>query len=292
MRTSEYTMPLRGRPYYRNVGIIMVYDRYNRRYSVGEVIYEIYDEQNFQYIIIPYWQYIDQLPSGLFQGIPGINMDVRRDCYYRVNMTPTFISMRTPSESRENVRELMASVGLDYYDRFEWLLRTEARCGDDNLMVVRKPENRRIIGLAQITESRSMHPGDVVEIDSLSDFQSTNSRLVEDLYRFLQCGAQIYIRKERRFLEAEERRIMLYLLREMLVAMDRNSRNRREEGIEEAKMNGRYTGRKPIKVDEQLLRRIAYDFEQGRISEQKAMQILGINSRSTFYRKLKLIKNQ
>ena len=132
MLTSEYTTPLVGRPYYSSAGIIKVYDRNNRDYNVGEVVLERFDEQNFQYIIKPYWELIEDIPHGLFQGIPGINMDIRKESYYRVNMTPAFISMRTPSESRENVRELMESVGLDYYDRFEWLLRSEMRCGDDN----------------------------------------------------------------------------------------------------------------------------------------------------------------
>ena len=141
MLTSEYITPLVGKPYYRNIGLIKVVDRFNRRFSIGEIILERFDEQNFQYIIRPYWQSIDTLPHGLFQGIPGINMEIRNKSYYRVNITPSFISMRTPSESREDVRELMESVGLDYYDRFEWLLRTEIRCGDDNLIVVRKPND-------------------------------------------------------------------------------------------------------------------------------------------------------
>ena len=71
-------------------------------------------------------------------------MDRRNQEYYRVNMTPEFISMRTPCENREDVRELMETAGLDYYDRFEWLLRTEMRCGDDNLIVVRKPSNKKL----------------------------------------------------------------------------------------------------------------------------------------------------
>ena len=287
MLTSEYTRPLVGRPYYRNVGIIKVYDRYNRNYSVGEVIFERFDDQNFQYIIKPYWQFIDQIPYGLFQGIPGIDMDLRREAYYRVNMTPTFISMRTPSESRENVRELMRLVGLDYYDRFEWLLRSEMRCGDDNLLVVRKPaDNLRIQSLEQ-AKNRHLHPSDVVEINNLSDIQSSNAKLIEDLFSLLQSGVQIYIRSENRYIDDNERRTMLYLLRNMLECIDRNNRNRREEGIEEAKRNGRYTGRKPIEVDEQLLKQVAIAFINNRLSEQEAMGRLGINSRSTFYRKIR-----
>ena len=144
MLTSVYTRPLVGEPYHRNIGLIKVLDRFNRSFSVGEIILERFDEQNFQYIIRPYWQAIDSLPRGLFHGIPGINMDRRNQEYYRVNMTPEFISMRTPSENREDVRELMEAAGLDYYDRFEWLLRTEMRCGDDNLIVVRKPSNKKL----------------------------------------------------------------------------------------------------------------------------------------------------
>lgn len=292
MLTSEYTRPLVGRPYYRNVGIIKVYDRYNRNYSVGEVIFERFDDQNFQYIIKPYWQFIDQIPYGLFQGIPGIDMDLRRDAYYRVNMTPTFISMRTPSESRENVRELMRLVGLDYYDRFEWLLRSEMRCGDDNLLVVRKPsDSQRIRNLDQI-RNRHLHPDDVVEIDNLCDLQSSNSKLVEDMYALLQSGVQVFIRSENRYIDYNERRTMLYLLRNMLECIDRNNRTRREEGIEEAKRNGRYTGRKPIEVDEQILKQVAIAFLNNRISERQAMSRLGINSRSTFYRKIRVFREQ
>ena len=290
MLTSEYTRPLVGSPYYRNVGLIKVYDRYNRNYNVGEIIFERFDEQNYQYIIKPYWQFIDQIPYGLFQGIPGINMELRREAYYRVNMTPTFISMRTPSESRENVRELMRLVGLDYYDRFEWLLRSEIRCGDDNLLVVRKPSDRqRIRNLNQI-RGRYLHPDDVIEIESLCDFQNSNSKIIENMYGLLQSGVQIYIISENRYIDDNERRAMLYLLRNMLECIDRNNRIRREEGIEEAKRIGRYAGRKPIEVDEQLLKQVAIAFLNNRISEQEAMRNLGINSRSTFYRKIKMFR--
>ena len=179
MLTSEYTRPLTGRPYYRNAGIIKVYDRNNNRYSVGEIVFERYDDQNYQYIIKPYWNLIKSIPNGIFQGIPGINMDLRHDTYYRVNMTPAIISMRTPSESRENVRQLMASVGLDYYDRFEWLLRSESRCGDDNLIVVRKSERTdRTISISEINNI-NMSPEDTLNIHSLNELSANSSSIVQ-----------------------------------------------------------------------------------------------------------------
>lgn len=292
MLASEYTTPLVGRPDYRNVGIIKVYDRYNRNYSIGEIIFERYDDQNFQYIIKPYWKFIDYVPKGLFHGIPGIDMDLRRDAYYRVNMTPTFISMRTPSESRENVRELMRQVGLDYYDRFEWLLRSEMKCGDDNLIVVRKPsDNQRIQNLENV-KNRYLHPEDVIEIDDLSNMQSSNAKLVEDMFSLLHSGVQIYIRNECRYIDDNERKTMLYLLRNMLECVDRNNKNRREEGIKIAKQNGKYAGRKPIEVDEQLLKQVAIAFLNNRMTEQEAMSKLDINSRSTFYRRIKTYRQK
>ena len=130
---NEYTLPLQGKPYYRSSGIIYAVDRNGNKYAVGQVDLERFDDQNFQYVFTPEWSVIDTLPSSIFQGIPGLDMSMRLERYYRVNMTPYFISERTPSESREDLWELLEAVGLDYYDRFEWLLRTDMRCGTDNL---------------------------------------------------------------------------------------------------------------------------------------------------------------
>ena len=116
-----YTRPLQGKPHYRNSGIIYAVDRSGNKYSVARV-----DLERF-----------DSLPTSIFQGIHGLDMSMRLERYYRVNMMPYFISERTPSEKREDLWELLEEVGLDYYDRFEWLLRTNMRCGTDNLIVER-----------------------------------------------------------------------------------------------------------------------------------------------------------
>lgn len=289
MLTSEYTRPLTGKPYYRNAGIIKVYDRNNNRYSVGEIVFERYDDQNYQYIIKPYWNLIKSIPNGIFQGIPGIDMDLRYDNYYRVNMTPAIISMRTPSESRENVRQLMASVGLDYYDRFEWLLRSESKCGDDNLMIVRKYERtNRTISISEINDI-NLSPEDTLKIHSLNELSTGSLRIVQHVYQILQSGVRVYITSENRFLEENERDIMLYLLSNMLEGINNANMSNRKKGRELAKKSGRYAGRKPIEVNEKLLRSVSKDFREHVISEQEALQKLSM-SRSTFYRKLKALK--
>ena len=104
---NEYTLPLQGKPYYRSSGIIYAVDRNGNKYAVGQVDLERFDDQNFQYVFTPEWSVIDTLPSSIFQGIPGLDMSMRLERYYRVNMTPYFISERTPSESREDLWELL-----------------------------------------------------------------------------------------------------------------------------------------------------------------------------------------
>ena len=47
-RTTEYTTPLKGIPYYRSVGIIKAEDQSGAQYCVGEISYERVDDQNYQ----------------------------------------------------------------------------------------------------------------------------------------------------------------------------------------------------------------------------------------------------
>ncbi|MBR6683614.1 MAG: hypothetical protein IKL38_04665, partial [Firmicutes bacterium] len=82
---NEYTNPLSGKPYYRNSGIIYAVDRSGDKYAVSRVDFERFDEQNFQYIFSPEWSIIDILPTSIFQGIPGLDMSLRLEHYYRVN---------------------------------------------------------------------------------------------------------------------------------------------------------------------------------------------------------------
>lgn len=224
MRTTEFTTPLVGTPYHRSVGIIKVYDEYGNNYNVGEIIYEIFDEENYQYIFKPYWDLIECIPKEVFSGIPGINMDIKKELYYRVNMTPVFISQRSPSKNRENLKELLDSVGLDYYDRFEWMLRTETRCGDDNFFVVRKPNVDNKHKKINEINSRYLNPDDMVEIERLGDITKNNSELIHEMFKLLQSGAQIYIKDENRYLEITERKIMLYLLINIMKSLEKNKR--------------------------------------------------------------------
>ncbi|MBQ7015746.1 MAG: recombinase family protein [Firmicutes bacterium] len=283
---NEYTNPLSGKPYYRNSGIIYAVDRSGDKYAVSRVDFERFDEQNFQYIFSPEWSIIDILPTSIFQGIPGLDMSLRLEHYYRVNMTPYFISERTPSESREDLWELLDEVGLDYYDRFEWLLRSNMRSGTDNLIVERAEEPRRIVFESIDLLPTNLQPGDCILIKDLHSVASTSYQLRKYLLQILRSGAQLWDESEDRVINEAESSMLMKIL--MLQESLDNKRNKdhRNEGIAQAKNEGKYSGRKKRSIDPNLFDQIAVDFDKKKISEDEALRRLAI-SRSTFYRRLK-----
>ena len=291
---NEYTRPLEGTPYYRNSGNIYALDSGNQKYMVCRIDYERFDEQNFQYIFTPKWSVIDALPASVFQEIPGLDLSMRLAKYYRVNMTPVFISERTPGEGREDLWELLESVGLDYYDRFEWLLRTDMRCGTDNLIVERAANRGKTIHCYSAEEEQffqiDIQPDDQVRIESLQKIAATSQKFRSAMLMILRTGAQIMLEAEKTVLTEEECSIMLKLLLLQEMMDKQNWQENRTAGIIQARENGKYKGRKRQKVDAELLGMIAEEFQKKRISESDAMQRLGINSRSTFYRRLKEVR--
>ena len=63
----------------------------------------------------------------------------------------------------------------------------------------------------------------------------------------------------------------------------------RRDGIEQAKRNGKYTGRKPIEVDEKVLHQVNQELKGGLITVEEAMRRTKIGSKSTFYRKIRAL---
>lgn len=291
MLASEYITPIEGIPYFRSVGIIKAVDKNKNRYNVAEVAYERYDDQNFQYVFSPYWKLIEFLPKDVFDGIPGINMDVKKEHYYRVNMTPSFVSKRTPSRTRENVKELLDEVGMDYYDRFEWLLRTDRYCGDDNLIVERMRKEVTTFEKADAETINLVQPGDKIILNSLCDIAPNKKLLSESLFRLLQSGATVSVKEDNITFSAKLCPSPLYILERMMEYSKLYDDMRRKEGIEKAKEENKYKGRKRIEVDALVFEDIADKFEKGIIVESLALEKLCM-SRSTFYRRMREYKRR
>ena len=283
---NRITTPLAGVPTYVNSGIIKAVMKSGEKISVAQIDYQEFDEENFQYVISPYWEIVDGLPASVFQGIPGIDMDLRLKDYYRVNYIPTFIAERTPSESREDLWELLESVDLDYYDRFEWLLRTKMRAANDNLIV----ERRRIEEtVGQFTSGiiSGLQYGDKVIVESMESIADTTAGLTDGMFNIVTSGIDVVTESGQVLVDSMTRAAMIPYMVAQRIMSRRERISLQQAGIEQAKKDGKYAGRKPTPVDENVLRQVAKELDEGIITIQEAMKRTKINSRSTFYRKLR-----
>ena len=283
---NRITTPLAGVPTYVNSGIIKAVMKSGEKISVAQIDYQEFDEENFQYVISPYWEIVDGLPASVFQGIPGIDMDLRLKDYYRVNYIPTFIAERTPSESREDLWELLKSVDLDYYDRFEWLLRTKMRAANDNLIV----ERRRIEEtVGQFTSGiiSGLQYGDKVIVESMESIADTTAGLTDGMFNIVTSGIDVVTESGQVLVDAMTRAAMIPYMVAQRIMSRRERISHQQAGIEQAKKDGKYAGRKPTPVDENVLRQVAKELDKGIITVEEAMKRTKINSRSTFYRKLR-----
>lgn len=285
---NRITTPLEGTPSYVNSGIIKAVMKSGEKISIAQIDYQEFDEENFQYVISPYWEIIDGLPPSVFQGIPGIDMELRLEKYYRVNYIPTFISERTPSENREDLWELLESAGLDYYDRFEWLLRTTMRSANDNLIVERKRE-KRLIKKFDKENLSSLQYGDRIVLNSIEEISDNAAGFSDAIFRIVTNGTDIVRKNGEYLIDKNARAAMIPIEITQRIISRREHSEKRKTGIEQAKLQGKYKGRKPIEVDEKVLRIVRAELKEGLISVETAMKRVKITSKSTFYRKLRAL---
>lgn len=288
---NRITTPLAGEPSYVNSGIIKAVMKGGEKISVAQIDYQEFDEENFQYTITPYWEIIDGLPASVFQGIPGINMDLRLQSYYRVNYVPTFISERTPSENREDLWELLEDVGLDYYDRFEWLLRTTLRSANDNLIVERKREYS-VVKKFNAKALDEMQYGDKMIVQTISEIAHTTAGYSEAIFCAATRGIDIISSDGQLVIDAVARQSLVPIVVAQKILEYTEHKKSRKAGIERAKKDGKYAGRKPISVDEKVLCQVAKEIKEGLITVEEAMRRTKINSKSTFYRKIRALNQQ
>ena len=285
---NRITTPLAGTPSYVNSGIVKAVMKNGEKISVAQIDYQEFDEENFQYVISPYWEIVDGLPASVFQGIPGIDMDLRLETYYRVNYIPTFIAERTPSENREDLWEILESVGLDYYDRFEWLIRTPMRAANDNLIVERR-RTEQVIEKYTTGILSNLQYGDRVIVDSMEAIADTTAGFADEIFTVITNGVDIISESGQMLVDITTRSSMIpIIIAQKIIAQREYAKNRRS-GIEQAKKQGKYTGRKPIEVDEKVLRQVNQELKAGLISVEEAMKRTKIGSKSTFYRKVRAL---
>ena len=287
--SNEYTTPIQGKPDYRISGIIKAVDGKDK-IQVGRIDYEHFDTEEYQYIITPFWAIIDTLPAAIFQGIPGIDMDLRLEHYYRVNMEPVFITERTPGRNRVDLWELLDDVGLTYYDRLEWLIRTDLRAAVDNLIVERardKAVEWKIQCPKDVEEVLSAgQMGDKVFFVSLEVLGRCAWEITNVLRMFCYMGLELKASEQKLSIRTEDYHAIVPVLSYQLKQFKEQYREAQKIGIEAGKLQGKYKGRKRQNVDESLLQDLWNKIQDGEMDMKEAQDILGI-SRATLYRRIR-----
>ena len=126
-------------------------------------------------------------------------------------------------------------------------------------------------------------PGDCVETDSLDLFAGKEKELLTALAEIGEHGADFVSLREGIDTRGGQGQSFFALCRALQEA---EAFSRRRDGVERAKAEGRYKGRKPIAVDEGLFDSVVSLWQSGSITAREAMARLNLKP-NTFYRRIK-----
>ena len=98
-------------------GDIWLKDDYNLTYKVADICYTEREDESFVYEINPNYSVISLLDTKEFQGIPGLDLDLKKKSYIRENVIPVFISERTPAKNREDLWTLLKECDMQYLNQ-------------------------------------------------------------------------------------------------------------------------------------------------------------------------------
>lgn len=244
-------------------GDICLKGKYNLIYRVAEITYIEREDDKFVYEIRPDYSVIELLDAKDFQGIPGLNLDLKKESYVRENIVPTFISERTPGENREDLRKLLNDCNMEYLNRLEWLIRTDTQYSGDKLFVQR-PETKNI------------------NVDSIKELGNRSAVICRKLLETI-CYGDIVSSSE--ICVSSTNRKQYYELLTTLYGTERKYLDsQRKVGIAESAGKGKYRGRIRIKIGTLESMEVFTDYRAQKISSIDAAKKLGI-SKSTFLRR-------
>ena len=128
--------------------------------------------------------------------------------------------------------------------------------------------------------------GDTVIVESISRIARNTRDLLTIIATLTEKGVEFVSLKENIDTATPHGRFMLTVFG-ALAELERESiLERQREGIEIAKAEGKYKGRKPIHVDESKFRSVCARWRAGDITATAAMQEVGLKP-NTFYRRVK-----
>lgn len=128
--------------------------------------------------------------------------------------------------------------------------------------------------------------GDTVVVHSISRLARNTKDLLVTIDRFTELGVEFISLNENLDTTNAVGRFVLTVFG-AIAEMEREvMRESQREGIEIAKAEGKYLGRKPIKINEKRFRTVCARWRAGEITATEARKLLGLKS-NTFYRRVK-----
>ena len=128
--------------------------------------------------------------------------------------------------------------------------------------------------------------GDIVIVESISRIARNTRDLLSIVSELTEKGVEFVSLKESIDTTTPQGRFMLTVFG-ALAELERESiLERQREGIEIAKSDGKYKGRKPVDVDEKLFRTVCKKWRNGQMTATAAMKEVGLKP-NTFYRRVK-----
>ena len=85
---------------FESVGTICLKGQNNFIYKICKITYRLFEDESFEYVFEPNYFLIDLLDSKYFQGIPGLNLDLKKHDSSRKYIITTVNSERVPQKNR------------------------------------------------------------------------------------------------------------------------------------------------------------------------------------------------
>lgn len=128
--------------------------------------------------------------------------------------------------------------------------------------------------------------GDTVIVESISRIARNTRDLLTIISGLTEKGVEFISLKENIDTTTPHGRFMLTVFGALAELERENILERQREGIEIAKAEGKYKGRKPISINETKFRAVCARWRAGEITATAAMKDIGVKP-NTFYRRVK-----
>lgn len=177
-----------------------------------------------------------------------------------------YVRVSTAEQNPARQEELMKSFGVDK-------LFSEKISGKDT----NRPQFKEMLSF--------LREGDTLYVESFSRLSRSTRDLLDTVNTLNEKGVSLVSDKEKIDTTTPQGRLVMTVFAAIYEFERENTLQRQREGIEIAKRDGKYKGRKPIEVTDKFVK-IARKWEAGEMQLKEAVAESGV-SQSTFFRKCK-----